>query len=87
VETQVEPLESAIRHHLVAYLGGELSLDQFTDWFVGMSWDIDRIESPNAYALAASIELALAEASSGLLTLEGLQDELSKLAADARVRV
>jgi hypothetical protein len=87
VENPLEPLESAIRNHLVAYLAGELSLDQFTDWFVGASWNIDRSESPNAYELAAGIELALAEASSDLLSPEDLREELLKLIADSRIDV
>jgi hypothetical protein len=87
VENQLEPLESAIRNHLAAYLAGELSLDQFTDWFVGASWNIDKSESPSAYELAAGIELALAEASSGLLSREDLQAELINLAANTRIGV
>jgi hypothetical protein len=82
VETRLEPLELAIRKHLVAYLAGEYSLDQFTDWFVGVSWNIDQHNNPGASALAASIELALAEASSGLFSHEALREELRSLVDD-----
>jgi hypothetical protein len=77
-------LASAIRNHLIAYLAGGLSLYEFTDWFVGASWNIDLSVSPDAYDLAAGIELALSEASSGLLSPEELDEELGKFSADSR---
>jgi hypothetical protein len=81
VETRLEPLELAIRNHLVAYLAGECSLDEFTDWFVGVSWIIEQHINPHAYALAAAIELTLAEAS-GLYSRTELREELCKFVND-----
>ena len=72
----METLETAIRRHLVSYLAGDATLDVFTDWLVGASWNIENKGDPDAAQLAYSIELALAEASSGLRSLDELRAEL-----------
>jgi hypothetical protein len=75
----VENLETTIRRHLVRYLAGQMSLDDFTDWFVGATWNIQNRGDVGTKQLVYSIELALAEASSGLLTVDELRTELRSL--------
>lgn len=58
------PLESAIRHQLRKYLTSEQSLDEFKDWLVGETWDIERRNDPAAEALTYEIKLRMAEQSS-----------------------
>ena len=71
--------ESAIRCQLGAYLSDAMSLDEFTAWLVGASWNIEQTGDIGASQLAYAIELALAEHSSGLLTLEELRRALQDL--------
>lgn len=75
----MEGLEAAIRHQLVSYLSDRMSLDEFTAWLVGATWNIESMSEPEASQLAYAIELALAEHTSGLLTLEELRAELRSL--------
>ena len=72
-------LETAIRGHLVDYLSGNLPFDDFVDWLVGASWNIERDGTVEARELVYAIELALAEASSGLLTPDELDAQLRNL--------
>lgn len=81
----MQDLETTIRRHLVSYLAGDASLDAFTDWFVGATWNIDDAECVEALQLAHSIELALAEASSGLLSIEELNAEFHGLVEYATI--
>jgi hypothetical protein len=81
----MERLESTIRRQLVSYLTSDLSLDDFTEWIVGVIWDIEATGDPRATQLAYSIELALAELSSGLLTLDELREELVTLVSHVRI--
>jgi hypothetical protein len=78
-EVMMEDLEAAIRHQLVSYLSNRVSLDEFTAWLVGATWNIDPLSEPEASQLAYAIELALAEHTSGLLTREQLRAELQSL--------
>lgn len=75
----MELLETTIRRHLARYLAGDASLDAFVDWFVGVAWSIEETGSPEARELTYAIQLALAEASSGLLTPHELRGELEAL--------
>lgn len=75
----MEPLESTIRRYLVDYLAGDTSLDAFVEWLVGIAWTIEETGDPAAQELVYSIQLALAEASSGLLTAKELRSELRAL--------
>jgi hypothetical protein len=75
----MEDLEAAIRHQLGSYLSDRMSLDEFTAWLVGTTWNIDPTSEPEASQLAYAIDLALAEHTSGLLTLEELRAELHGL--------
>jgi hypothetical protein len=57
-------LELETYRHLVMYLGGRVSLEDFRKWFDSHTWDQAQWESP----LVGQIELALAELSSNNLT-------------------
>lgn len=57
-------LELAIRERLAAYLDGEMSLDDFKDWLVGATWDVEQSGEPAAIDLAYDVKLLLAEHSS-----------------------
>jgi hypothetical protein len=81
----VEKLETTIRRHLVRYLAGQMSLDDFTDWLVGATWNIEKRGDAETKQLVYSIELALAEASSGLLTLDELRTEFRTLLNDVNI--
>lgn len=75
----MEHLETTIRRHLVSYLAGDVSLDEFTNWLVRATWNIENTGNASARELAYAVELTLAEYSSGLLTLEELRAELHAL--------
>jgi hypothetical protein len=79
--------ESAIRHQLGAYLSDAMSLDAFTAWLVGASWNIEKTRDVGASQLAYAIELALAEHSSGLLRLDELRLALRNLNQRADLNV
>ena len=75
----MQHLESTLRHHLGSYLAGEISLEDFTNWLVSATWDIEKSGNVAASKLAYAVELSLAEHSSGLLTHEEFQAELRAL--------
>lgn len=77
--------ESAIRHQLGAYLSDAMSLDVFTAWLVGASWNIEQTGDVGASQLAYAIELALAEHSGGFLTLDELRSELRNISREELV--
>jgi hypothetical protein len=79
VELTLGHLETAIRDHLALFLAGDVSLGAFTDWLVGATWNIDTIGDAAASQIAYSIEFALAEHSSGLLSEDELRAELHHL--------
>lgn len=81
----MQTLESTIRQHLVQYLAGRLSLDDFTDWFIGISWEIDSYDGAEARELVYAIELALAETSGGYMTVEALDIELRAISQDVHL--
>lgn len=55
------PIDVQIRTNLARYLAGEMTLDEFEDWFVPATWDIERRDNPAAESLTAAILLALSE--------------------------
>jgi hypothetical protein len=61
----MEPLLTAIHHHLTDFLAGTMSLDELKDRMVAITWSFDDATSPEARQLAYDIELVLAEDSSG----------------------
>ena len=71
--------ELEIRRWLTRYLSGEISLREFEDWFVPVSWDVEKTENNFAIELAHTIELRLAEFSSGHRSEDDLQSSLRPL--------
>lgn len=72
-------LELDLRDRLGRYLDGRASLDEFKDWLIGATWDIDVGDDPAAVALTYEIKLALAEHSSGYMAEDELRRELEAL--------
>lgn len=76
----MEPsLDIEIRRHLASYLVGEISLQDFEDWFVPSSWDIIHSRNQSAITLVYEIELWLAEFSDGFWSEEELKNHLKPL--------
>ena len=71
--------ENAILEQLSRYLGNQISLDEFEDWFVQSSWNAHRESEPVAFKLVSAIELKLAEHSSGHLSELDLKEEIRAL--------
>src|SRR3990170_8748980 len=71
--------ESEIRCYLVQFLDKDIDLDTFANWFAENTWNIHRQEDQSAQELAYSIELLLAEHSSGHLSKDELRTELLPL--------
>lgn len=79
----MDPLETAIRHHLTEYLAGNLSLNELQDWLVNPTWNMEATASSAATQRAYAIELTLAEFSSGFLTPGQLRADLLEIAEGA----
>lgn len=75
----IAPIESAIVANLARYLADEVSLDDFKDWVVGATWDIEATDDPRAIDLTYEIKLLLAEQSGGFLSETALRWELQPL--------
>jgi hypothetical protein len=74
----VSPAE--IRQQLSRWIGGEISLRQFEDWFVPATWDAHSAEDKEVEALADEIELNLSEFSDSVLSEQELREELTRIA-------
>jgi len=70
---------SEIHGKLAGYLSGNITLEDFEDWFVPSSWNSREADDLEAWTLLSSIELRLSEYSSGHLTEEELRKELESL--------
>lgn len=68
-------LDIEIREKLASYLVGNISLEDFEDWFVSSSWNVIQRENKNTIDLVYDIELILAEYSRGCWN----DDELKQL--------
>jgi len=68
-----------LRDHLIQFLGGDLPLDGFEDWFVQRSWNMHKDSDLYAQRLAYAVELRLAEHNDGHLSETDLQSELRHL--------
>jgi hypothetical protein len=70
-------MEDRIRDHIVRCVAEQDSLDLFRQWFVPVSWDIEKTADVDAIALAYRVDGLLAEASSAAWTDEQLRYELA----------
>jgi hypothetical protein len=75
-------LETSIRQQLKRHLAGELTLDEFTDWFVSASWGVDPHDDSGASHLTYAIELALAKRADDVLTADELTTTLRALSVN-----
>lgn len=76
----------AIRHHLIDYLAGTISLDDLKERVIDATWDAGDAARSEECQLAFDIELVLAEESSGYLTREELNGDLRELLNRAALR-
>ncbi len=63
---------------LSQYLAGEISLADFQDWLAPLAWESDALDA-DAADLVDSIQLRLAEFTSGHLTEDELREELRSI--------
>jgi hypothetical protein len=70
-------LENQIRYQLERCVSGQCSLDEFRNWFVPTSLDIEDCGEPNAIELVYRIDGILGEASSGQWIGKSLLEELT----------
>jgi hypothetical protein len=70
--------ESDVRKKLKDFLEKQISLETFNDWLAPIVWDAKGLD-PTTKELVYSIELFIAEYSSGHRTGEDLRSELGKL--------
>jgi len=68
-----------LREQIAKLLSGDLSLDEFEDWFAQRSWNMHKDSEIDAQRLAYAVELRLAEHDSGHLPEAELQRELRQL--------
>ncbi|MGI8926427.1 MAG: hypothetical protein ACR2HN_07240 [Tepidiformaceae bacterium] len=68
----------AFRERLGAFLAGTETSAHFRDWFVGAEWDLAHLGG-SARPLAAGIEHAFAEYSSGVTSEADLRRQLAQL--------
>lgn len=78
---------SQIREKLAAFLGGQIDLDSFEDWFVEKTWNIHQSGSVAAESLTFAIEESLSEHSSNHLTENDLRRELLGLLVAENITV
>lgn len=79
--------EAKLRRDLIQFIQESLSLKEFEDRLVRMSWDMHRDSSASAVALASAIELRLAEHSCGHLSDADLRDELRVFAHESTMQI
>ncbi len=54
-----------VRMNLWNYLHGKSSLNEFKDWFIPATWDVEKTEKASVIDLVNQIKLRLAEYSNG----------------------
>ena len=74
-------MDFKIREYLACYLAGQLSLEQFDEWFVPATWDVDKTGDQATIDLTYEIILRLAEYSNGDCTEAELKRLLRPLVA------
>ena len=77
-------LEREIRDHLLDYLNGAATLDQFKDWLISETWSKPEGGDTAAIELSYEVQLELADHSSGLTTEAELREVLGGLVSVAR---
>ena len=80
-------LDIEIREQLARYLVGEISLQEFEDWFVPASWNVVQSKNMSAIYLVYEIELWLAEFSDGFWNEDELKEKLLPLVNNYKIDV
>lgn len=77
--------ELELHRQLARYLSGEISLNDFEDWFVPRSWNFHAGSTPSLQDIVSEIELLLAEYSNGHVVEEDLKQKLLPFATSYKV--
>lgn len=80
-------LDNEIRDKLGSYLLGEISLEDFEDWFVSASWNVNQSKNQAAINMVYEIELWLSEYSDGFRSENELQNLLRPLVVNYKVEL
>jgi hypothetical protein len=80
-------LENEMREKLASYLFGEISLEDFEDWFVSASWNVNQSKNQAAINIVYEIELRLAEYSDGFRSEVELKNLLRPLVENYQVEL
>lgn len=72
-------LKIRIREHLAEYLTGNASLDDFKDWLIGATWEVEKLGEPDAVELTFDTKMELAEHPSERFLETELRDRLRSL--------
>jgi hypothetical protein len=75
----MESRKTALLRSLTDYLAETISLDELKDFVVAATWQLPETENLESRQLAYDIELALADESSGYLTMDELREDLREL--------
>ena len=71
-------LENQIREALAKYANRQMTFDNFLEWFVPISCNIEQSKDSEAIRLAHQVDGILAEASSADWSAEDVYEELSR---------
>jgi len=74
-------LALAIREHLARYITGEITIQQFREWFSPRAWNIHQHADTPTVQLAHEIDLLLAECDHGDWTEDELKQHFFPLAS------
>jgi hypothetical protein len=74
--------ELEIREQIARYLAGQISLQDFEDWFVARSWNFHEAATPLMQEIVSQVELLLAEHSNSHLDEQSLRQKLLPLVTD-----
>jgi hypothetical protein len=75
----MQTLDAELQEQLIRYLLQEISLSQLWDWFMPLSWDVDRVAEPATAELAHDLESLLYEYSDGMWTEPELRAKIAHI--------
>jgi len=67
---------SYIVFHTRRYLNSKIPIEEFQEWFIPLSWDIEKIADANVRELVCAIDLEIAEFTGGYLSEKDLRYNL-----------
>ncbi|MBI4507942.1 MAG: hypothetical protein HY691_20640 [Chloroflexi bacterium] len=82
-----DSLHVQIRVELARYLDGEISLEQFEDWFLPATWNVHLAGEDEAANLAYDIDAVLAQASSERWPETRIKAALGRVLSTVRLRI